>query len=187
MVPIMSLWLPIIVSAVFVFIASFLIHMVLRYHNTDMHKLPDENTVADTLRKLNIPPGSYMLPHAADQKEMRSPEFKAKVEKGPGAILTIWAGRSMSMGPYLAQWFVLCVVVGVFAAYVAGRALGPGAEFRSVLRFAGVMAFACYTVSGYSESIWYRRPWSTSFKNTIDGLIYGLVTGAVFGWLWPTM
>jgi len=186
MVSIPSLWLPILVSAVFVFIASSIIHMMLRYHYTDMKKLPDETGVADALRKLTIPDGHYFLPHAADMKEMKTPEFKEKMTKGPNGILTIWSGGNPGMTKFLVQWFVFCLVVGVLAAYVAGRALGPGAEFLSVLRFAGVMGFACYTVAGYSESIWYRRPWSVSLKNTIDGLVYGVLTGLAFGWLWPS-
>lgn len=187
MVPIISLWLPILVSAVFVFIASFLIHTVLRYHYTDMKKLPNEDAIADTFRKLNIPAGLYNMPHADNMKEMRTPEFREKMMKGPMGLINVWAGGPPSMMTPLVQWFVLLLVVGILAAYVAGRALGPGAEFRSVLRFAGVMAFACHTVAGYSESIWFRRPWSVSVKNTIDGLVYGLLTGLAFGWLWPSM
>lgn len=185
MVPILSLWLPILLSAVIVFVASSLIHMVLRYHANDLRKLPDEEALAETLRKLNIPPGEYILPHAASPKEMNSPEFQEKVRKGPGALLTIWPGGRPSMVANLTQWFFYSVVVGIFAAYVAGRALGPGAQYLAVFRFAGVTAFACYVVAGWQNSIWFKRSWTTTLKNTIDGLLYALLTAGTFGWLWP--
>ena len=185
MVPILSLWLPIVLSAVIVFVASSLLHMVLSYHANDYRKLPEEETFAETLRKLNIPPGQYMFPRPENPKEMKSPEFQEKVKKGPGVILTLWPGGSPSMVPYLAQWFVYSVVVGIFAAYVAGRALGPGAHYLAVFRFAGVTAFTCYALAGWQESIWYKRSWSTTLKNTFDGLVYALLTAGTFGWLWP--
>jgi hypothetical protein len=185
MVPIFSLWLPILLSAVIVFLASSLIHMVFRYHSTDLRKLPDEDAFAEAVRKLNIPAGQYMMPHAASPKEMNTPEFQEKVKKGPGVILAIWPGGRPSMVTNLVQWFLYSVIVGIFAAYVAGRALQSGAPYLAVFRFAGVTAFACYAIGGWSESIWYKRAWSTSLKNTLDGLIYALLTAGVFGWLWP--
>ncbi|OGU27801.1 MAG: hypothetical protein A2X66_07460, partial [Ignavibacteria bacterium GWA2_54_16] len=176
MVPILSLWLPILLSAVFVFILSSLVHMVFGHHANDYRKFPDEDAGADALRKLNLPPGQYMYPIASSTKDMSSPEFKAKVEKGPGIILTIWPGARPSMAPNLIQWFIYSVVVGIFAAYVAGRALEAGAHYLAVFRFAGVTAFACYTLAGFHESIWFKRPWSVTIKNTFDGLLYALVT-----------
>jgi hypothetical protein len=85
----------------------------------------------------------------------------------------------------LIQWFVYTLLVGIFAAYVAGRALEVGADYRAVFRFAGVTAFACYAIGGWQDSIWFKRPWGTTLRNTIDGLVYGLVTAGTFGWLWP--
>jgi hypothetical protein len=159
--------------------------MVLGYHANDLRKLPQEDAFADAVRKLGIPAGQYMLPHAANSKEMKSPEFQEKVKKGPGAILTIWPGGRTSMVSNLTQWFVYLVVVGVFAAYVSGRALGAGAPYLAVFRFVGVTAFACYAIAGWQESIWYKRSWSTTVKNTFDGLIFALLTAGTFGWLWP--
>ncbi|MCC6396901.1 MAG: hypothetical protein IT282_07765, partial [Bacteroidetes bacterium] len=97
MVPILSLWLPILLSAVFVFVVSSLIHMVFGYHANDYRKLPDEDGVIDALKKFNIPAGQYMFPRANSMKEMNAPEFQEKVKRGPNAILTIWPGGSTSM------------------------------------------------------------------------------------------
>ncbi|MBI2619040.1 MAG: hypothetical protein HYW57_03070 [Ignavibacteriales bacterium] len=185
MVSILSLWLPILLSAVFVFLISFVLHTVLTYHFKDFRKIPNEDAVMDELRKHNIPDGEYALPYAMNQKELNTPEFKEKVNKGPAAFLTIWKGGQPSMATSLTQWFVYCLIVGVFAAYVAGRALGPGAEYLAVFRFAGTTAFLGYTLALWQDSIWYKKSWAATLRNTFDGLVYGLLTAGTFGWLWP--
>lgn len=185
MVSIVSLWLPILLSAVVVFVLSSVIHMVLGYHNTDFGKVPSEDQVMDALRPFNIPPGEYVIPHAGSQKEMGTPEFTDKLNKGPVALISFMPNGRPAMGKSLAQWFVYCVVVGVFAAYVTSRAVDPGADYLQVFRFAGCTAFIAYAAALWQNSIWYRRAWSTTIKSTIDGLVYALFTAGVFGWLWP--
>ena len=101
MISIVSLWLPVLLSAVVVFVLSALVHMVLGYHANDLRKLPDEDAVADAIRKWNIPAGEYILPRPANMKDMNTPEFREKVKKGPGALLTVWEGRNPSMGANL--------------------------------------------------------------------------------------
>lgn len=186
MVPILSLWLPILLSAVFVFLASSIIHMVFRYHESDFKRVPDEEKALEWFRSAAIPPGEYLMPRAGSMKEMSSPEFQEKVAKYPGVMMTIWPAGRPSMGKSLALWFLYSVVIGIFAAYVAGRALGPGAPYLSVFRFAGVTAFACYTMAEWHEWIWFKRPLGRVLKNTFDGLVYALITAGTFGWLWPT-
>lgn len=183
MVPVTSLWLPILLSAVIVFVVSSLIHMVLSYHRSDFGRLPSEDAVMDALR--SAPPGDYMFPWAGGPSAMKDPTFIEKRKRGPVGVLTLLKPAPPTMGPYLARWFVYCLVVGIFAAYIAGRAVGPGAPYRSVFRFAGCTAFIGYALAYWQNSIWYGRKWSTTFKVTIDGLIYGLLTGGTFGWLWP--
>ncbi len=186
MVPVLSLWLPILLSAVIVFVASSVIHMFLPYHRNDVKKVPEEDGVMAALRNFNIPPGDYMMPRAATSKEMKDPAFAEKLSKGPVAAFTIMPSGPLAMGKSLAQWFVYLVVVSIFAAYIAGRALGPGADYLAVFRFAGATAFIGYTLALWQNSIWWRRAWSTTIKSTIDGLIYGLLTAGTFGWLWPS-
>ncbi len=185
MVSVVSLWLPILLSAVAVFMLSSLIHMVLKYHNTDYKGLPDENKVMDDLRRAGIPAGDYMFPHSSDNKVRNSTEFQDKMKKGPSGVMTIFPAGSNFMGSSLALWFVYCLIVGVFAAYIAGRALEPGAHYLSVFRFAGATAFVGYSLALLQNSIWYRRSWSATLKSMFDGLIYALFTAGVFGWLWP--
>ncbi|MFQ5929100.1 MAG: hypothetical protein ACE5MK_05340 [Acidobacteriota bacterium] len=185
MVSVMSLWLPILLSAVIVFVVSSIIHMVLTYHRTDFGKVPAEDEVMDALRKFDIPPGDYIIPCAGSPKEMGTPEFIEKTTKGPVAFLTVTASGRPSMGKSLVQWFVYCIVVGIFSAYIAGRALEPGAHYLAVFRFAGCTAFVGYALALWQNSIWYKRSWSATLKSTFDGLVYGLMTAGTFGWLWP--
>ena len=186
MVPMLALWLPILLSAVIVFAASSIIHMVLGYHNNDFAKLPNEEGVMDALRPFNLPPGEYHMPKADSMKQMGEPDFVKKMEAGPMAMMTVVPNGAPKMGGQLLQWFIFSVVVGFFAAYIAGHALGPGAHYLSVFRFVGATAFMCYTVAGWQASIWYKRAWSTALKNTFDGLVYACLTAGVFGWLWPS-
>src|SRR5882672_11154441 len=187
MVPLTSLWLPILASAVGVFVASSITHMVLPYHRSDVLKLSadKEDEILDALRRVGVPPGDYAAPHAGSSAGMNDPAFIAKATKGPLAFMTLAPGAPPSMGPYLARWFVYCVVVGAFVAYVAGVVFGPGASFMTVFRVVSTVAFMAYALALPQHSIWYRRSWVTTMKSVFDGLIYGLATGAVFAWLWP--
>ena len=180
-----GLWLPILVSAVIVFVASSIIHMVLTWHKSDYPRVPDEDRLREAMRPLAIPPGDYMVPRCASTQEMRTPEFAEKLNQGPVMVLTVLPNGPFSMGRNLALWFVYCIVVGIFAAYVASRALPPGAHYLRVFQLVGAGAFGGYVLALWQMSIWYRRAWSTTIKSTIDGLIYALLTAGVFGWLWP--
>ena len=185
MVPVLSLWLPILVSAVIVFIASSIIQMVLPFHKSDYKRLPDEDGVMGALRTSKLQAGDYVFPCPASMKEMKDPAFVEKRTKGPVGMMTITESGPYSMGPSLAQWFLYCVVVGVFAAYISGRALGPGAHYLKVFRFAGATAFIGYSLALWQNTIWYKRAFLTTLKSNVDGLVYGLLTAGTFGWLWP--
>lgn len=185
MVTIVSLWLPILLSAVLVFVVSSIIHMALGYHANDFSRLPNEEGVLDALRPFDIPPGEYSFPKPDSFKQMGEPAFQEKMKAGPVGFVTVLASEVPKMGGQLFQWFVYSVIVGVFAAYIASRAVPAGGEYLEVFRFTGATAFFCYAVAGWQASIWYKRAWSTTFKNTFDALVYALVTAGTFGWLWP--
>jgi hypothetical protein len=116
---------------------------------------------------------------------MKKPEFIAKMTKGPVVLMTVLPPGPPTMGSSLALWFLYCVLVGIFAGYIAGRALTPGAHYLEVFRFAGAAAFAGYALALLQNSIWYKRSWMTTIKSMADGLIYALLTAGSFGWLWP--
>jgi hypothetical protein len=180
-----SLWLPILLSAVIVFVVSSAIHTVTSWHSSDYPKMPNEDKFMEALRPMAIPPGDYMVPRASSTQEMRSPEFKEKFKKGPVMMMTVMPGGDMAMGKQLVLWFVYSAVIALFAAYVAGRALPVGANYLQVFRFIGAATFLGYSGALWQMSIWYRRSWVTTIKSTIDGLIYALLTAGTFGWLWP--
>ena len=185
MVGILDLWLPILLSAVIVFVVSSIIHMASPWHKNDYSKMPNEDQVRNALRPLAIPPGDYMIPRPANSQEMKSPEFVEKLRQGPNMVVTVMPTGPFSMRNNLIQWFLYTLVVSALAAYVAGRALPPGSPYLSAFRFVGVTAFIAYSVALWQMSIWYRRSWSNTAKATVDGLIYALLTAGTFGWLWP--
>jgi hypothetical protein len=185
MVSLPSLWIPLVVSAVIVFLASFIMHMVLPIHRNDLRKLPKEDEVMEALRRFNIPPGDYAVPCAGSPEGMRKPEFLEKMRAGPVAFMTVVPSGLPSMAMSLCLWFLYSLVVNFFAAYIAGRALGPGAKYLAVFRFVGCSAFVGYSLALLQNSIWYKRNWGTTFRSMFDGLVYSLLTAGTFGWLWP--
>lgn len=180
-----QLWLPILVSAVAVFIASSIIHMGPFWHRSDYPALREQDRVMDALRPFKLEPGDYMVPRARSGAEMRTAEFMEKYNEGPVLVMTVIPSGPFGMGKQLGQWFGYILLVSFFAAYVAARAVPPGGEYLSVFRFAGVAAFLSYSVALAQLSIWYHRAWSMTLKSAFDGLIYALVTAGVFGALWP--
>jgi len=180
-----ALWLPILLSAVIVFAVSSVIHMFTPWHNGDYPKIPNEDRVMDALRPLAIPPGDYMFPRPSGMEQMRSPEFAAKRSKGPAMVVTVLPNGPVTMGRELVLWFLFSVVVGFFAAYVAGRALPPGAQYLRVFQFVGATAFMGYSLALWPLFIWYRRALGTTIRSTLDGLLYAALMAGTFGWLWP--
>ena len=185
MVPVTELWLPIIVATAVVFVASFITHMVLPLHRNDLKKLPAEDDVMNAIRPFNISPGDYMMPCAGKPSDMNTPAFKEKMNRGPVALMTVRPTGPPTMGPSLAKWAIYCLVVSIFSAYIAGAALPPGTDYLAVFRFAGTMAFAAYSLALWQTAIWYGRSAVTTIKDTVDGLLYALLTAGVMGWLWP--
>ena len=185
MVPLSALWLPIVLSAVAVFVVSSIIHMVFKYHNKEYRKLPNEGTLMEAIHTEKVAPGFYSFPHAAGTKDMGSEEMQAKFKRGPVGTMNIVQNGAPAMGKLLGLWFAYSLLVGFFAAYLASRTLGPGTHYLAVFRIVGASTFMAYSFAHFSDAIWKQKPWTMSLKHVFDGLIYGLVTAGVFGWLWP--
>jgi len=185
MTSVITLWLPILLSAVAVFLVSSVIHMMSPWHKNDYPRVPNEDAFRGAVGPMAIPPGDYMIPRPESRADLRSPEFAAKIEAGPRVIMTVLPGGGISMTKNLVQWFLYLILVSLFAAGIAGSALPPGAADRAVFHYVALTAFGGYTLALWQMSIWYSRSWSTTLKTTFDGLIYALVTAAVFCWLWP--
>lgn len=185
MVTLFSLWLPVVLSAVFVFVASSVIHMFTPWHKSDVRKTPRQDEVMDALRPFAIPPGDYMLPRCESMKDMKSPEFAAKLEKGPVMIFTVRPNGNTGMGSSLVLWFVYSLVVSAFAAFLCAHTATYGASCHRICGVAGVAAFLGYAGALPQFSIWWGRSWATTIKGLIDGAIYAAITGATLCWLWP--
>jgi hypothetical protein len=157
----------------------------LPFHKGDFGRAPGQEALLYAFRKANVPPGDYVLPHAGSMEAMKDPAYVAEMERGPVVIMTVAKGAKPSMGGSLGLWFLYAVLVSVIAAYVTGHAVPAGGGYRSVMRFAGCTAFVGYSLALLQNSIWYKRAWRTTALYMADGLLYGLVTGGAFGWLWP--
>jgi hypothetical protein len=184
MVPLAALWLPILLSAVIVFFASFIMHMVLPYHRGDYRQLPDEVGVLAALGTAGVKRGLYMFPHCT-HKEMNTPAVQEKFKQGPVGHLTIFPSGPVAMPKYLAMWFAYCLIIGFFVAYLTGHTTAPGTHYSQVFRVAGTAAFLAYGLGHLSNGIWKGQPWSMVIKEVVDGLVYGLLTAGTFGGLWP--
>lgn len=183
--PFGSLWLPVVVATVAVFVVSSILHMALKYHNADYKKLPNEDAVGEVLRKAALAPALYVIPHCMDAKSMKDPEVVKKYEAGPVGIITILRNGPPAMGKYLVQWFALAFLISFTAAYVARHTLSAGASGLDVMRVTGTIAFAAYGYGHFQDSIWRGIPWSNTVRGLIDALVYAVVTGLAFWFLWP--
>lgn len=180
-----QLWLPILLSAVFVFLASSVLHMVLPLHRSDYQGLAGEAQLMAAMRAQGVKPGQYMFPHAASMKDCGSPEMQAKFNEGPVGILTVMPNGMPNMGKTLAQWFLYTLLISFFAGYLGSFCIPLGADYHTVFRVTGTAAVLGYAFSYIPNSIWKGEKWSTSLKFILDGTLYGLVTAGTFGWLWP--
>ena len=184
MVPLTALWSPILLSAIIVFVASSIMHMLLPYHQGDYHKLPDEDKLLATLRAAGLKRGLYIFPFGT-HKEMKSPALMEKYKQGPVGMLTVFPSGPPVMPKFLGMWFVYCLIIGFFVAYLTGHTVASGAQYLVVFRVAGTAAFLAYGLGHISNGIWKGQTWSATIKEVIDGLVYGLLTAGTFGWLWP--
>lgn len=185
MVALSALWLPLVLSAVGVFIVSAVLHMVLKYHQADYRKIPNQDLVLAELGKANVPPGLYQFPNFGSMKECNTPEAKARFRSGPNGILTVMPAGEMSMGKYLGMWFVFCLLVSLFTAYLTGHTVATGTDYLAVFRVAGTAAFMAYGLGHFVQSVWHGAPWANTLRAMADGLLYACVTAGFFGWLWP--
>lgn len=178
---IIDLWLPILVSAAVCWVMSAIIWTVLKYHNSDYSRTVDEEAARAALK--GSKPGFYLLPFHLDPADLKDDAVKAKYEEGPLAYITVLPTGLPTMAGKLVAQFFYYIAVGIVCAYFVSRSLGADADYLAVFRIAGTVAFIANGFASIPDSIWFGRPWPITIKNLIDALIYGLLTGGVFGWL----
>ena len=178
------LWLPILVSALVVLSANALMWMVLPHHRPDWKKLPGEDAVLDCLREQDVRPGQYTLPYFLPS-QLREPEIQEKIRRGPMLMMVV----EPTEPPPVARATVLSLlhnlIVSSLVGYLAASTLEAGASYLEVFRVAGTAAILGHAGSIALGAIWLSRTWSSILKEIADGVVYGLLTAGVFGWLWP--
>jgi len=184
-VSILQLWMPIGLAALFCWFASALIHMLMKYHNSDYKKLSNEEQVAEAIRAGSPTPGLYHMPHCTDMKEMNDESMQQKFIKGPIAMISIFDNGLPPMGKLLVQQFLYFVFACTMIAYVASLALAMSVEFSSVFRFVFTLSFLTFGVAVIPYSIWFGHPWLNCLRYLVDAIIYAAVVAATFAWLWP--
>ena len=185
MVALSALWMPILLSAVAVFIASSAIHMVVKWHNSDFKKLPDEEGIRTAMREAGVDAGTYFFPCHDDPSQNMSPEMQEKFAEGPSGKMYVYPKGPVNMGKNMLHWFFYCVVISLFAGYLGAATLGTGTNYLQVFQVVGAAAFLGYSGSIWQEVIWWGAQPTSALKSIADGLIYALLTAGVFGWLWP--
>ncbi|MBC8064524.1 MAG: hypothetical protein H7Y17_06825 [Chlorobia bacterium] len=174
-----ALWMPILVSAVLVWIASFLCHMVLPHHKSEFKELPDEDKFNVGLE--GTPPGLYMF-QWCNPAQMNDPDKKARIAKGPNGVLAIWPGP-VKMGENLILTLLFYIVVGVFVGYIGWHSIDPGSTYLERFRICGAVAFAAHGLGWMSFFIWFK--FGKFWPNLFDSIVYALITAGTFAWLWP--
>jgi hypothetical protein len=185
MVPYMQLWLPIVLSAVLVFIVSSLVHMVFKYHNSDYRQLANEDEVRAAISRGTPGPGQYILPHVLGGSGMRDPAVVQKLKEGPNGVLVLRRPGLPTMGSFLGQWFVYLLVISALVALVAAHTISPGAGHHYRFHVIALVAFLAYGGSHAQLAIWRGQPWTATLKDIVDSLLYALVTAETFSLLWP--
>ncbi|MDA8017862.1 MAG: hypothetical protein MPN21_10485 [Thermoanaerobaculia bacterium] len=180
-----SLWLPIVVAAVCVQITSTLSWMVLRLHRNDWAKLDDEDSVMSAIRAAGAGKGEYTFPFSAGPEDWKDEAWQAKFKEGPVGFLTLAQPGEMAIGKSMAVYFVYLLILQSLVAYVASVTLSAGAECLAVFQIVGTVAILAFAGGSPPNAIWLHRKWSNIWREIFDGVVYGLVTGAVFCWLWP--
>jgi hypothetical protein len=183
-----ALWLPIVLSAVLVFIGSSLIWTMLKWHNGDWNRVGQEADLQEALRKAGVTTGQYMFPHMdpkATDKAASKQAWMDRYAKGPVGVILAGKPGTMSMGKMMGQVFVFYLVVSFFAAYIASHALWQGAPYLKVFQVVGATTFVAYGMGSFMDSIWFSKSWRATWLNALDALIYCGLTAGTFGWLWP--
>lgn len=178
-----QLVVPILVSAVAVWFYSALAWMVMGHHAADTQQAPDEDALMAAIRTLGIGPGTYGFPRPATKAECRDPKFMEKWKAGPTGLLNVWG--PMSMGRNMALSFGLYLLVSVGVAYIGSAAFAPGAPFGRVMQALGTAGVMAYVIAALPHAIWFQTRRQAVLSCAFDGLVQGLITGAIFAWMWP--
>jgi hypothetical protein len=182
--PLSALWLPIVLSAVIVFVASSIMHMLLPYHRGDYKQLPEEDKALSALRAAGLNRALYVFPYGT-HKEMKSPAMLEKYNQGPVGMMIVFPSGPPFIPKFLGLWFGYTLLISFFVAYLSAHTIPAGTYYLAVFRVVGTAAFLSFGLGPLANVIWKGYPWGFVLKETVDGLIYALLMAGTFGWLWP--
>lgn len=184
-VSLISLWLPVLLSAVVVFFAAFVAWAVLPHHRSDWVGIANDWRLLQAIEDLGLERGQYVFPYAMTPEGSKEPDAQEKLKTGPVGSLLIRDVPNMKKS--LSLYFLFTLAVSFLVAYVGYAAIPAGSEYLHVFRVLGTVAVLAYSAAEVPAAIWFGRTWSSVWKSVIDGVVFGLLTGGVFGWLWPGM
>ena len=186
MTTLLSLWLPILLSAAVVFVLSSLIPMVVQWHASDYRGFSNEAAVRAAILAGNPTPGRYVVPFCKEMKEMGSEAMQQKYREGPIGQIVLGPVGAPALGKFLGQWFAWALIVSTAAAYLAARVYGTDhSHAQGAAELVGAVTFMAHGCGSVTESIWSMRPWRSTGKYLFDAALYGIGAGLVFLWLWP--
>jgi len=176
-----SLWLPILLSSILLFIVSAIFWMAPLHHKKDWVKPPNEEGLLAALK--GAPAGQYMIPWC-DPKDFKDDALKKRWQAGPHASIIVRPGAP-NMGKNMGLTFVFYIVVNIFIAYVATIALDPGDAYLRVFQVVGTVGIMAYGFGLIPGAIWFGKSMRSTITDFFDAIVYGLLTAGMFGWLWP--
>lgn len=175
-----SLWLPVLVSGIALFFASWAAWMLLPHHKGEWTDMPNEDEFLNTLKSTGVPPGQYVFPYCKPE-DWKSDAYKEKLKSNPNGNIVVWSGPC-SMGRNMLCTVIFFLVANFIIAYLAAQAIEPGATFMNVFQFVSTAGILTYGTANILNGIWFGRK---MIADIADGIAYGLITGAIFAWLWP--
>lgn len=171
MTPLTSLWLPILVATLGVFLWNTVAWTRLPHHRDDFKVPPDGVDPEKLLDTNGLAAGQYVL---------ESPQRGDR----PRAVLVVAAGPT-PMGRNLLFSALLYGLVSVLVAYVTAVGMPAGAPAMKVLQLSGTAGVMAYSLGLLPNAIWFGRPVRPVVMDVLDGVVAGLLTGVIFALLWP--
>lgn len=184
MTDLFALWLPVVLSAVVCFFASFFLWAATPWHKPDMKAFPDQDAADEAFNRLGLAPGHYVMPQPRDKAECKSEAFQERYKRGPWLSVMVQNGMP-NMGKNMALTVGVFLLTGIGIAYVAGLSMTPGTDSMRVFRVVGSVAFMAYGFGSMINGVWFGKPAGWVFRDLVDALVYALLTAGFFGWLWP--
>ncbi|MBL8890064.1 MAG: hypothetical protein JNL67_08805 [Planctomycetaceae bacterium] len=177
----LQLWLPILITGVVLFFASFVAWTVLPHHESDFSPLPNEDKLMEAIKLQNVAPGAYMFPYMT-HAQAKDPEKISKYTSGPRGNVFVW--DMPNMGKNLLRTLVYFLLIAAITAYISWEALqGQTVTFLKAFQIVGAIGVLTFASSGQLNAIWFPR---RTLMDFVDGIVYGVLMGLVFGLCWPS-